>query len=120
MAKYQKLNTAGKKAFWKENPLNGNIEIKLDDFPSFSMYCENDDTVIKELYWTNWKGWENTSLALWANLLSQIQGGLILDIGSYTGIYAIIAAELNPSSSIYAFDIQEECINRIKKNLSLN
>ncbi len=120
MTEYSKLLTKGKKQFWKKNPINGPIKIEIPNMVDFSMYCENDDTVVKELYWTNFTGWEHTSLILWKELLTNFEQGTILDIGSYTGIYSLLASKYAKQSDIYAFEIQTNCIARLEKNIDIN
>ena len=92
MKDYKKLFTAEKKVFWKENPIHGDIDISIEGIPPFKMHCKNDDTVVKELYWTAFKGWEFTSLTLWNNLLDMLEKGIVLDIGTYSGIYSLISS----------------------------
>ena len=120
MKDYKKLFTAEKKVFWKENPIQGDIDITIDGLVPFKMRCENDDTVVKELYWTEFKGWEFTSLTLWNNLLDIKKRGIVLDIGAYSGIYSLIASKKDQVEQIYAFDIQDKCIERTRANFELN
>ncbi len=120
MKDYTKLRIGEKKIFWKNNPVNGEIEILIDGIKSFKMYSENDDTVVKELYWTGFKGWELTSLLLWNSLVNKLSSGLVYDIGTYSGIYTLIAANNAKNNEIHAFDIQNKCIDRVKKNCLIN
>jgi len=120
MKNYADLTVKMKKEFWKLNPLIGNIEIKVSDINKFFMVCKNDDTVVKELYWTNFNGWELTSIVLWKDLLKLVGGGNILDIGAYSGIYSLIAAQHCNKCTIFAFDIQSNCISRLKENIDIN
>ncbi|MFT5892132.1 MAG: FkbM family methyltransferase [Dokdonia sp.] len=120
MKDYKKLFTAEKKVFWKENPIHGDIDISIEGIAPFKMHCKNDDTVVKELYWTAFKGWEFTSLTLWNNLLDTIEKGIALDVGTYSGIYSLIAAQKSPVEHVYAFDIQDKCIDRTEANFTLN
>lgn len=120
MKDYKKLRINDKKKFWKDNPIIGNIDITIDGIEPFKMYCDNDDSVIKELYWTDFKGWELTSLVLWNNILSTISDGLIYDIGSYSGIYSLISANASNTNQVHAFEIQENCVNRLRKNIAIN
>lgn len=117
-ADYAKLNTAGKKAFWKQNPLQGDIDVAVPGLRGFKMRCENDDTVVKELYWTRFTGWELASLRLWHGLLRASQPGVVLDIGCYSGIYALISSL--EGFQVHAFDIQKRCLERLAENLELN
>ncbi|RDK84805.1 FkbM family methyltransferase [Marinirhabdus gelatinilytica] len=120
MKNYKELRIGEKKAFWKENPLLGEIPINIKGIIPFKMYSQNDDSVVKELHWTNYEGWELTSLLLWSDLLMNIPKGIIFDIGAYSGIYSIIASKKAKKCEIHAFDIQDNCINRLKKNMKIN
>lgn len=120
MKPYQDLLTKEKKEFWIKNPVKGEIDIIIDGLPAFKMFCENDDTVVKELYWTDYKGWELTSLTLWNNLLEEVDNLCVLDIGAYSGIYSLIAAKFDNVEKVVAFDIQDKCIARLTKNMQLN
>lgn len=118
---YKSMTVAMKKAFWKENPVQGTIPIELPHTPQFSMYCDNDDTVVKELYWTKFIGWEMTSLKIWCSLLESIpSGSRVYDIGTYTGIYSLIAGAKRPDIRIVAFDIQDICLSRVAANVEIN
>ena len=35
------------------------------------MYCNNDDTVVKELYWSNFNNWENNEIKTIINLCKE-------------------------------------------------
>jgi len=120
VSEYSKYTVKQKKVFWQQNPLHGAIDIKVQGLPEFRMQCYNDDTVVKELYWTNFAEWELSSLLLWKALLTSSRGKVIYDIGSYSGIYSILAAMDDNSNRMYAFDIQEECVKRVKENAELN
>jgi FkbM family methyltransferase len=118
---YVKKNTAQKKKFWVDNPINDDVEIKIEGISPFYMHCKNDDSVVKDLYWTDFKGWERTSLTLWKNLLEIISSeSTVLDIGAYSGVYSLIASKFNKVKHIFAFDIQDICIERLNKNFALN
>jgi len=117
-SEYNKLNTAGKLAFWDANPLVGEIQIELEDMTPFRMQCKNDDTVVKELHWTGFMGWEFATLRVW-QFLSR-DASEVLDIGSYTGIFSMIAAIENPQSRVFAAEPIPENAKRLRHNLSLN
>lgn len=122
IAEYRKLHTtAQKKQFWRQNPLHGEVEIRVPGLPPFKMWGgDNDDTVVKELCWTGFTGWELTSLMLWHELALQARGGVVLDVGTYSGVYSLIAARTCGDCEVYAFDIQGKCIERVKRNAALN
>ena len=117
---YAKMTTAAKKAFWLLHPVEGDIDIDVPGVPSLQMYCVNDDTVVKELHWTEALGWENTSLRLWTKLCGDVGQGTVVDIGAYTGIYAVVAALSAPDAAVIALDIQPVCVERVVHNAALN
>ena len=121
MIDYTKLSLKKKKAFWKENPIVGEIDIKIPGINSFKMFSDNDDTVVKELYWTDFKGWELTSLVLWNDLIKSINTeDVVYDIGAYSGIYSLIGVTAAKVKKIIAFDIQKITLERLAKNCSIN
>jgi FkbM family methyltransferase len=118
--RYSAMSTRQKKAFWRSNPVRGDITITLPGFPPFMMYSDNDDTVVKELYWTGFSGWERTSLYLWWKIAGGSGPGTVLDVGSYSGIYSLIAGLANGGHRVQALDIQPRCLERVRRNLELN
>jgi len=120
MKEYKDLLTKEKKEFWIKNPIKGEVAIHIKGLPHFKMLCDNDDTVVKELYWTDFKGWEFTSLNLWNDLLQNVNTSYVFDIGAYSAIYSLIASKYTTVKKVVAFDIQDKCINRITENVILN
>ncbi|MEE9373029.1 MAG: FkbM family methyltransferase [Saprospiraceae bacterium] len=116
--KYNQMLLPEKKIFWADNPITGNSVILIPGLPAFIMFSTNDDVVVKELFWTEFTGWEFISLLLW-NYMTLKSSGHVLDIGSYSGIYSLIAA-LNHENEVYAFDIQKVCVDRVNKNRDAN
>jgi FkbM family methyltransferase len=116
---YDTLTLDQKKAFWRANPVHGEVAITVDGVPEFAMVNRNDDTVVKELYWTDFAGWEPTSLRLWASLAARASG-VVLDVGAYTGIYSVVAAKVNPRIKVMAVEIQRDCVDRIVENARAN
>ena len=119
-ATYAAMTVRQKKAFWRSNPVRGEIPIAIESIPPLVMYSDNDDTVVKELYWTGFRGWERTSLHLWGRIATAASPGLVLDVGCYSGIYSLIAAKANASHRVLAIDIQPRCLARVERNRALN
>ena len=119
-ATYAAMTVRQKKAFWRANPVRGEIPIAIGSIPPLLMYSDNDDTVVKELYWTGFQGWERTSLHLWGRIAAVVSPGLVLDVGCYSGIYSLIAAKANTSHRVLAIDIQPRCLARVERNRALN
>lgn len=60
-------------------------------------------------------GTDGTLLGAWATLP---ENGHILDIGTGTGLIAIMAAQRNPMVQITAIDIDEDCVLQARENAS--
>ena len=86
---------------------------------SFEMWSYGDQ-VENELFWAGFAGaWERTSLEVWRRLAACATGA-ILDVGANTGIYALAARAVNPTSTITAFEPLRRVADRIRKNVQLN
>jgi hypothetical protein len=55
---YDTMTLDEKKAFWRANPVHGEVRISVPGVPEFAMLNRNDDTVVKELHWTDFRGWD--------------------------------------------------------------
>ena len=102
----------------KGSPYFGYIDIEIDNFPLFSMFSANDDMVAKHFFWDGKDSYEPMSLKIWGALAKQ--SGVILDIGSYTGIYSLLAATINHKSKIYAFEALDIVYSRLLINKHSN
>lgn len=60
-------------------------------------------------------GTDGTLLGAWASLRS---AGTILDIGTGTGLIAIMAAQRSPEARITAIDIDADCITQARENVA--
>ena len=60
-------------------------------------------------------GTDGTLIGAWATLHS---GGQSLDIGTGTGLIAIMAAQRSPEAHITAIDIDSECIEQARQNVA--
>lgn len=66
----------------------------------------------------NLLNWEPSSRAIWSAL--SINSNYIMDIGAYTGIYALIAASSNPNAKIYAIEPNQNIADQLMKNIESN
>lgn len=119
MNNYDKLTGEEKRKFWKKNPLDGNILIKLDDI-EFYMKCNNDDTVVKELYHSNFKGWERNEIDFIKELTTKKKYDYFFDIGSYTGFYSLLMSKINCDTKIFSFEIIDSIRKRLEENIIIN
>jgi FkbM family methyltransferase len=119
MNNYDKLTMNEKRQFWIKNPLNGNILIKIDDI-EFYMKCNNDDTVVKELYHSNFKGWERNEINFIKELTTKKKYEYFFDIGSYTGFYSLLMSKINSDIKIFSFEIIDFIKKRFDENILIN
>ena len=66
----------------------------------------------------NLKYWESNSREIFAIL--SLSSRIVFDIGSYTGIYALIAAKSNNKLNVFAFEPNPDLFSALQKNLKLN
>ena len=66
--------------------------------------------------------WEAAPLHAWADLCRQRagKGGVIYDVGGYNGIYAILAAKIDPSAKVYTYEPDPVNARQCRVNIALN
>lgn len=113
-----KLDNIGDKisSYKKEHPLIGDISVDVND-KKILMHCNNDDYVVLQCHYGHW---EEESRKLWINILENIKIDIVLDIGAYTGIYALIAQCVDENVDIYTFEPLDYNFKRVVKNCELN
>lgn len=102
---------------YKHLHFTGDINVPLEDkqfkMRHYGYILEN------ELFWNGlFGGWEKNSLTLWKELSEQ--SNTILDIGSNTGVYSLIAKTVNQNASVFAFEPLEKIYKLLEHNIKLN
>lgn len=77
------------------------------DFDDLNMMCRE-----------NLKFWESKSREIFSRL--SLSSNTVFDIGSYTGVYALVAAKSNKNLKIRAFEPNPDLFSALEKNLKLN
>jgi FkbM family methyltransferase len=77
------------------------------DFDDLNMMCRE-----------NLKFWESKSREIFS--LLSLSSNTVFDIGSYTGVYALVAAKSNKKLNISAFEPNPDLFSALEKNLKLN
>ena len=77
------------------------------DFDDLNMMCRE-----------NLKFWESKSREIFSIL--SLSSNTVFDIGSYTGVYALVAAKSNKNLKIRAFEPNPDLFSALEKNLKLN
>ena len=103
---------------YKHLIFKGAFDVKINSHSKFKImhygyYLEN------EIFWKGINnGWEKESIKLWIKLSSFSNN--IVDIGSNTGIYSLVARAVNPVAKVYAFEPVERVFNKLVANCKLN
>jgi FkbM family methyltransferase len=66
----------------------------------------------------NLKFWESKSREIFSIL--SLSSNTVFDVGSYTGIYALVAAKSNRNLKVSAFEPNPDLFSALEKNLKLN
>ena len=99
-------------------PLNGIAECKISKSKKLRYYSNADDPIAPGLFFNGLKEYEPETIELFLTLARQSQ--TIFDIGANTGIYALIAAIENSSSTVHAFEPLPRVFQRLEYNRTLN
>ncbi|MCW1842241.1 FkbM family methyltransferase [Prosthecomicrobium hirschii] len=100
-------------------PLIGFFEVTpVATTPSFLMFTNNDCVVTRVLTLSGAGGFEPYALALWAALARE--STLALDIGAFTGVFALTAAKANPAIRVAAFEPNPLAFARLLTNIKAN
>lgn len=73
---------------------------------TFTMLRPDRCVLAKELYWGGGRrprSHDQLALDVFARLVGDVD--VVLDIGSYTGIFSLLSARVNPSATVHAFEV---------------
>lgn len=104
----------------KEAPYMGVLDVHFPYLENcgFSMLQLNDDGVAGTIFWRTDGLYEPGSLFIWSTFAARVSN--IADIGSYTGIYSLLCATVNPKAKIHAFEIVSYIYSRLINNCQIN
>lgn len=94
-------------------PFYGNVACDVAG-QEYTLFSVNDDVVAWMFFWTG--TYETPLMDLWDQLTKR--GGTSLDIGAYTGLYAMVAAR--NGCETHAFELLLRTAERAKVNFRLN
>lgn len=98
-------------------PYFGYIEAKVGGH-DFTMFSANDDLVAMTFFWYGPDSYEPMSMHLWQERV--VKARTILDVGAFSGIYALTAATANPGATIYAIEAARRTYGRLLVNIQVN
>lgn len=97
----------------------GTFKVKIDSQHSFLMkHYGSGFAMESDHFWKGVDACEPYSINIWKQYVQQ--SDLIFDIGANTGSYSLIAAALNPSAEIHAFEPVKRIYNKLDFNCKIN
>ncbi len=98
-------------------PYIGFVACRADEI-SFLMFHCNDDVVVWQYFWRGDDAYEPGIVKRWIEWSKTSRK--VLDIGAYTGMMSILAAQSNPECVVHAFEPVERTVERMKINVCAN
>jgi FkbM family methyltransferase len=81
-------------------------------------FDSGDDWISSRMWWLGTDGFEPEALGPFLRLARDAR--VILDVGAYVGHYSLLAAAVNPSARVFAFEPVPLIAARLGRNLALN
>jgi len=97
-------------------PPSGIIKIKIREGAHFKMATNQTSYVTNLLYWKGPDSFEYTPI--FKGLIPSCN--VFIDIGANTGYYSLLAASINPSIKVHAFEPAQGPLHYLKNNTRLN
>jgi FkbM family methyltransferase len=99
-------------------PVVGRIEVAVP--PSRVLLLEGDgnDSLASGLYWKGLQSFEPETVELFLDLLEH--AAVVLDIGAYTGLFALLAAVDCPARDVHAFEAAPRNFEALTRNIQVN
>jgi FkbM family methyltransferase len=102
----------------RKHPYFGYVSVEVDGVEPFVMFSNDDDPVAQIYFWFGPNAFESLSLRIWRELV--LSSRHILDVGAFTGVYALTAAHANPEARVFCFEPIKGSLNRLMVNLAVN
>ena len=103
--------------FYKDLKYKGQMKVKTGD-GFFFMYASGG-TIENEIFWKGLNNaFEPETVWIW-KLLCPVSE-TIIDIGANTGMYSLIAKQINPTSKVYCFEPAHKTFKELVKNIQCN
>ena len=115
---FVKLFGVPPESIYRHLHFKGIINIPVSDSISFKVN-HHGYQIENEIFWAGLSnGWEKESIGLWIRMCES--SDVIVDIGSNTGIYALIAKAINKEAKVFAFEPVKRVYSKLVKNVELN
>jgi FkbM family methyltransferase len=98
-------------------PYFGYVEVNIGG-SDFTMFSANDDLVAMTFFWYGPDSYEPMSMHLWQERAAK--ASTILDVGAFSGVYALSAAATNSGATIHAIEAARRTYGRLLVNTQVN
>jgi FkbM family methyltransferase len=99
-------------------PRHGLVAVDLPGGVRIRLWSRGDDYITSRLWWMGMEGYEKETVTPFLRFVAQAH--TVLDVGAYTGYYALAAAATNPQARVFAFEANPRVAARLGRNLDLN
>lgn len=96
----------------------GQVHARLPNGRVMRLWSRGDDWVSNQVFWHGWQGYEPETTTVFSRLAQDAR--VIFDVGAYVGFYSVLAAHLNPSAAVHAFEPLPTVFKRLERNVALN
>jgi len=96
----------------------GTISCDLPNGRVLRLLSHGDDFIPNQIYWRGWTGYESEVVPLFFGFA--MRSNVIVDVGAYIGLYALLAAHANPKAKVFAFEPHPKVYERLVRNCVLN
>jgi FkbM family methyltransferase len=94
------------------------ITVNKTDGRKFKLYHDGE-SIENQIFWKGINSWyEGVSMQYWIKLCNFSE--VVMDIGAYHGIYALVAASIHPDKKVFAFEPVKGSYNILLKNIRIN
>ena len=105
-------------SLYKHLHFKGKFKVPTSTGSSFLMVHHGFE-IENEIFWKGLdNGWEKVSIGLWKQLCQNSQ--VIFDIGANTGVYSLVAKNINPNATVFAFEPVKRVFDKLVKNCEMN
>ncbi len=114
------LRVLGARSAWCTCHLHrvGRVSALLPNGRTLRLQGERDDAIPNRIFWEGWSAFEPEASSLFFSLATASR--VTLDVGAYTGYYALLAAHANPQGRVVAFEPLPQIFERLRRNIGLN
>lgn len=99
-------------------PVSGDICIGVGGSRRLVFWSDGSDQVVSRLYWNGIDAYEPGTVRVFLRLAGD--GGVVLDVGAHSGLFALLAAVKYPQTEVHAFEPLARICTFLDRNIAIN